>query len=134
MIRHLKWIGSKVFLLGAEVVWWVRLLWYLTFLFFFAVLVIDTLSIKIYSVNNSHEYAPEKTLWTKQTPEEEQRLKAQQERCLHIYHTNGLYHYYCPVCRKKLTTAEAPLVPLYGTIVRQTPAEFASYKRKEVWG
>ena len=50
--------------------------------------------------------------------EEEKKLKELQEHCSHVYKHNGLFHYYCPICRKKLTKAKPPLTPLQGTIVR----------------
>jgi len=115
MMRHIKQIGSKVIKIGFEIAWWARLLWYLGFLAFAAILVIDLFRIPVYSVNNSDQYAPEKQLWEKKDPTdpkviaEEKKLKELQEHCPHIYKYNGLYHYYCPICRKKLTKAKPPI-------------------------
>lgn len=102
MVRHLRAIGGAVIGVGANIIWAIRLLWCLGFLFFTALLVIDLFRIPV-SVNSSHEYAPEQTLWAKMTPEEETRLKDLQERCHHIYKHNTFDNYYCPLCQKKLT-------------------------------
>ena len=123
MIKHLKLIGSKVISFGAGIAWQARFLWAIGFLIFTGFLILDLFRIPV-SVNNSHEYAAEQTLWDKKDPHdpavlaEEKALKELQERCPHVYEHNGLSHYYCPICRKKLTTAKPPLTPLQGTIVR----------------
>ena len=114
MVRHLKLIGSKVIGVGVEIFWWLRLLWAISFLAFTALLVVDLCRIPV-SVNSSQEYAPEKRFWEKKNPndpaviEEEKKLKELQGHCPHIYKHNGLFHYYCPICRKKLTRAKPPL-------------------------
>ena len=108
MIRQLRAVGGAVIGIVANIIWTVRLLWYLGVLCFTALLVHDFCSIPV-SVNNSWKYAPEQTLWRKMGPQEEQRLKESQGHCRHIYVTNGLFGYYCPLCRKKLTRATPPL-------------------------
>ncbi len=114
MMKHLKLIGSKVISIGAGIFWWSRFLWAIGFLVFVGLLVIDLFRIPV-SVNSSQEYAPEKTLWEKKDPHdpaviaEEKKLKELQEHCPHIYKHNGLFHYYCPICRKKLTKDKPPL-------------------------
>ena len=114
MVRQLKWIGSKAISIGAGIIWWGRLLWALGFLAFTALLVIDFCRIPM-SIKSAEEYAPEKALWEKKDPHdpvviaEEKRLKELQEHCSHIYSHNGLFNYYCPICRKKLTTAKPPI-------------------------
>ena len=102
MVRYLRAVGGAVIGIGANIIWAIRLLWYLGFLFITGLLLVDLFRIPV-SVNRSHEYAPEQTLWEKMTPEAEQRLKEFQERCHHIYVHNTIQTYYCPICRKKLT-------------------------------
>jgi len=102
MVKQLKAIGGSVIGFGVNVFRFFQLLWYIGFLLFAALLVHDLIQIPI-SVNSSHEYAPEKTLWAKMTPEDEAKLEAFQARCRHLYAHNGLDNYYCPICRKKLT-------------------------------
>ncbi len=109
MIRQLKAVGGAVMGIGAGIVRTVRFLWAVGVLIFTAFLVSDLCRIPA-SVNNSWKYAVEQTLWRKMSPQEEQRLQNLQEHCHHIYRReNGLWTYYCPLCRKKLTKATAPL-------------------------
>lgn len=109
MIVQLKAVGRTVIGIGVAIAWTVRFLRALGFLIFAGLLVVDLCRIPV-SVNSSGKYAAERTLWRKMSPMEEQRLKELQEHCRHIYvQRNGLVTYYCPVCRKKLTTANPPL-------------------------
>lgn len=114
MVKNLKLIGSKVISIIIGIGWWARFLWAIGFLFFVGLLLVDLFRIPV-SVNSSQEYAAEKTLWEKKdfndpaVIAEEKKLKELQEHCPHIYQHNGLSHYYCPICRKKLTTAKPPL-------------------------
>ena len=95
--------------IGVNVFRFFQLLWCLFFLFFTAMLVYDLFRIPI-SVNSSHEYAPERTLWEKMSPEEEARLTQFQSHCRHVYRSyNGHYAHYCPMCRKKLVEGAVPL-------------------------
>ena len=108
MVRQLKAIGGAVIGIGANIFRTLQLLWYLGVVFFAALLVYDLCRIPI-SVNSSHEYAPERTLWAKVSLEEEARLKELQERCRHVYVYNGYPTYYCTLCRKKLTKDRPPI-------------------------
>ena len=109
MIIQLKAVGRTVIGGGAAIAWTIRFLWALVFLAFASLLVIDLCRIPV-SVNSSGKYAAEQTLWRKMSPMEEQRIKELQEHCSHVYRqSNGLWTYYCPLCRKKLTTANPPL-------------------------
>src|SRR3989338_9091298 len=110
-MRYLKLAGRMVIGTWTNIVWAARLLWYLGFLAFTLVLVMDLIRIPV-SVNRSEEYALEKTLWEKMTPEQEERLKDFQGRCRHVYKHNGLVTYYCPICRKKLVRGTVPLAPI----------------------
>ena len=106
---RLKPIGRTVLGIVAAIAWTIRLLWALGFLTFAGLLVIDLCRIPV-SVNSSSKYAAEQTLWRKISPAEEQRIKEQQEHCRHVYkQSNGLWTYYCPLCRKKMTKANPPL-------------------------
>ncbi len=102
MVRQLRAIGGAVIGIGTNIFRTLQLLWYLGVVLFAALLLYDLCRIPM-SVNSSHEYAPEQTLWEKTTPEEETRLKELQERCHHVYKHNTFDNYYCPLCRKKLT-------------------------------
>ena len=73
MIAQLKAVGRTVIGIGAAIAWTIRLLWAVGFLIFTALLVIDFCRIPV-SVNNAWKYAPERTLWRKIEPAEEQRL------------------------------------------------------------
>ncbi len=111
MVRQLKAIGGAVIGIGTNIIWAIRLLWCLGFLFITALLVIDLFRIPV-SVNSSHKYALERTLWAKMSPEEEARLLEFQEHCRHVYKHNGHFTYYCPICRRKLIDGTVPLTQL----------------------
>ena len=109
MIAQLKAVGRTAVEIGAAIAWTIRLLWALGFLTFAGLLVIDLCRIPV-SVNSSSKYAAEQTLWRKISPAEEKQIKELQEHCRHVYgQSNGLWTYYCPLCRKKLTNANPPL-------------------------
>lgn len=108
MVKQLKAIGGSVIGIGTTFFRVLQLMWYLGFLFFGAMLVYDLCRIPI-SVNSSHEYAPERTLWAKMSPEEEARLLERQEHCRHVYVYNGYPTYYCTLCRKKLVKDRPPI-------------------------
>jgi hypothetical protein len=111
MVRYLKAVGGAVIGIGANIIWTLRLLWYLGFLFITALLVYDLCRIPV-SVNSSHKYALERTLWAKMSPEEEQRLIELQEHCHHVSVHHGYVTYYCALCRKKLVEGTVPLTQL----------------------
>lgn len=106
---QIKAVGRTILRIAATIAWTIRFLWTIGFLAFVALLVIDFCRIPV-SVNSSVKYAAEQTLWRKMSPVEDQRLKESQEHCRHVYRqSNGLWTYYCPLCRKKLTPANPPL-------------------------